>query len=291
MLQLILIFTSWNFLNKTFSIQFCIYFILIIYLLYWYFSIFFFILKKSYLGKFSSIIQRFWKRTLMLFWSIEMFLFFIYLFLICNNSEESLYVLDNSKILKQLLVSITEILEKTYLYLYLLLFLFLFIKIKKFSIKIYFLFFFICLNFIFIAETYQLLFFQSYFNNYLYQWDQKKKTWLMIQDYLKSRPFYLYLYVLIFLKYWHVLFIYCYVIVNYWYLKIYSNSSFNVISSIYINYFYLFVFNYFFMYMYLKKFSKYIISLEYTELHVNQNFYYCFEVVFMSFNLYLFYLF
>merc|ERR1712170_36477 len=103
--------------------------------------------------------------TLMLFWSIEMFLFFIYLFLICNNPEESTYMLDNSKNFKQFLISVSDVLKKTYIYIYLLVIMFYFLIIKKFSNKSLFFFIFFCVQGIFLLETYQLIYFQSYFNN------------------------------------------------------------------------------------------------------------------------------
>ena len=157
------------------NVQFIVYSSSVYYLLYWFNSVFIFITKKSFLGKFSSLIQRFWKRTLMLFWSIEMFLFLVYLWLICNNPEESTYMLDNAKSFKQLLVSLSDVLKKTYSYMYILLVLFYFLLIKKFSKKFYYLFIFLWVHNIFLLETYQLIYFQSYFNNFIYQWDQKKK--------------------------------------------------------------------------------------------------------------------
>ena len=271
--------------------QFIIYSSSIYYLIYWFNSVFLFITKKSFLGKFSSLIQRFWKRTIMLFWSIEMFLFLIYLFLICNNPEESTYMLDNAKSFKQLLVSLSDVLKKTYSYMYILLILFYFLLIKKFSKKFFYLFIFLWVHNIFLLETYQLIYFQSYFNNFIYQWDQKKKSWSLIQDYFKSRTFFFFLYVLVFLKYWHVLFIYVYLLVMYWYSKNYDNVSFNQLSSILINFFYLYLFNFFFLYMFLKKLVKYLGSLEYSELHINQNLFYFSEVVLLSFNWNFFYFF
>ena len=124
--HIILIWQTWNTLNQSMNVQFIVYSSSVYYLLYWFNSVFIFITKKSFLGKFSSLIQRFWKRTLMLFWSIEMFLFLVYLWLICNNPEESTYMLDNAKSFKQLLVSLSDVLKKTYSYMYILLVLFYF---------------------------------------------------------------------------------------------------------------------------------------------------------------------
>ena len=105
----------------------------------------------------------------MLFWSIEMFLFCIYLFLICNNPEESTYMLDNSKSFKQMLICVNEVLNKTYIYMYILVSMIYFLIIKKFSKKFYFLIIFFFIHNIFLVETYQLIYFQSYFNNFIYQ--------------------------------------------------------------------------------------------------------------------------
>ena len=53
---------------------------LIIMFLYWLFSGFVFFIKKYQYSKFTSVIQRFWKRTYILFWLIESGVFLIFFF-------------------------------------------------------------------------------------------------------------------------------------------------------------------------------------------------------------------
>jgi len=129
-----LAFFYWSFWNFTLTVGNLFMIISFFYCMYWFISIFFFLIKKSYLGKFSSVLQRFWKRSFMLFWSIEIFLFLIYLFLICNNPEETFYMLDFNKLNKILLINLNELIYKTlYLFYINIVFYFyiLFLKVSK----------------------------------------------------------------------------------------------------------------------------------------------------------------
>ena len=62
------------------------------FLSYWLLSTFVFLFKKSQYSIFTRIIQRFWKRSLYLFWLLEIVLFSIYLFLTLIAPQEYLFV-------------------------------------------------------------------------------------------------------------------------------------------------------------------------------------------------------
>ena len=65
---------------------------------YWVISIFVYLYKKGQYGVFTRMLQRFWKRALWLFWLLELFLFFIYLFLAVISPQEVAYMLDNTQL-------------------------------------------------------------------------------------------------------------------------------------------------------------------------------------------------
>ena len=64
------------------------------------FSGFVFFIKKYQYRLYTSVIQRFWRRTLMIFWMIEGSLFAVFVYLIFNASQEPVYVYDNIQVYK-----------------------------------------------------------------------------------------------------------------------------------------------------------------------------------------------
>lgn len=72
---------------------------------YWLLSGFVYFIKKYQFSKYTSVVQRFWKRSFILFWVIETFLFLIYFYLTLNASEEPVYMYDQMKLYKSHLFS------------------------------------------------------------------------------------------------------------------------------------------------------------------------------------------
>ena len=64
------------------------------------FSGFVFFIKKYQYRLYTSVIQRFWRRTLIIFWAIEGSLFTCFVYLIFNASQEPVHVYDNIQIYK-----------------------------------------------------------------------------------------------------------------------------------------------------------------------------------------------
>ena len=67
---------------------------------YLFISGFVFFFKKYQYRLYTSAIQRFWRRTLMVFWIIEGILFSIFVYLIFNANQEPIYMYDNIQIYK-----------------------------------------------------------------------------------------------------------------------------------------------------------------------------------------------
>lgn len=61
---------------------------------------FVFFIKKYQYRLYTSVIQRFWRRTLVVFWLIEASLFTVFVYLIFNASQEPMYVYDTIQIYK-----------------------------------------------------------------------------------------------------------------------------------------------------------------------------------------------
>ena len=73
---------------------------MIINLVYLFFSGFVFFFKKYQYRLYTSAIQRFWRRSLIIFWAIESTLFITFIYLILNANQEPAYMYDNVQVFK-----------------------------------------------------------------------------------------------------------------------------------------------------------------------------------------------
>ena len=73
--------------------------------LYWLISGFVFFIKKYQYSRFTAAIQRFWKRTYIIFWLIEAGTFSVFFYLTLNSSSEPVYMYDQIRIFKNNLFS------------------------------------------------------------------------------------------------------------------------------------------------------------------------------------------
>lgn len=80
-------------------------FFVLIMFFYWFMSGFTFFIKKYLYAKYTSSIQRFWRRSFMYFWLIETFVFLIFLYLTLNANQEPVYMYDYIQIYKTHLFS------------------------------------------------------------------------------------------------------------------------------------------------------------------------------------------
>jgi hypothetical protein len=179
---------------------------------FWLISGFNFFLKRYQFGKFTSQIQRFWKRTNTSFWLIEGFLLLIFFYYYLNSSQEPLYMYDYSSLNQEHLVSLYTI----------------GFNVVILSIVIYFMYFTLLrLNsnsweqlsfnlvtisvfifFSFFVETYQFYYVISVFNERLWLFNEEDNLWSVEVDNPILRTKTQYFLVCLIAKYWHFLFIF-----------------------------------------------------------------------------------
>jgi hypothetical protein len=179
---------------------------------FWLISGFNFFLKRYQFGKFTSQIQRFWKRTNTSFWLIEGFLLLIFYYYYLNSSEEPLYMYDYSSLNQEHLVSLYTV----------------GFNVMILSIVIYFMYFTLLrlnsnsweqlsLNlviisvfifFSFFVETYQFYYVISVFNERLWFFNEEDNIWSVEEDNPILRTKTQYFLVCLIAKYWHFLFIF-----------------------------------------------------------------------------------
>lgn len=181
-------------------------------LLYWLLSGFVFFVKKYQFSRYTSVIQRFWRRSYILFWLIESGLLLVFFYLMINSSQESFYMFDQGYFLKTHLFSWKLFLFKCILvvslitYSYLLL---LNLKWSTFNKNILNLAFLtVLLLYLVWAEFYQIYWVSNFYANFSWLYDVDESVWSLEFDGRRTRILNHYIMVLFLLKFWHIVFIF-----------------------------------------------------------------------------------
>lgn len=191
--------------------HFIFFWICLLMLLYWLISGFTFFVKKYQFSRYTSVIQRFWRRSYILFWLIESGLLLVFFYLSINSSQESFYMFDQSHILKTHLFSWKLFLIKSLLSLCLILYsytLLLNFKVSTFSKNIVpFCFITVLLLYLVWLETYQIYWVSNFYANYSWIFDPEEFIWSLEWDGRRTRILNHYIMILFILKFWHIVFI------------------------------------------------------------------------------------
>jgi hypothetical protein len=180
--------------------------------LYWLISGFVFFIKKYQFGKYTSVVQRFWRRSYILFWILEGYLFLIFFYLTVNASAESFYMYDQTQIYKTHLYSwrffLLKLLPITFLivigYIYLLS-----LRSIVFSKNVLFLFLLTAvLTYVIWLEFYQFYHILHFYGNLFWVYDIDDHTWNLELEPRRTRIVNHYTTILMILKFWHIVFIY-----------------------------------------------------------------------------------
>lgn len=210
-ISLLYLITSLFYISIDFTQQIIIWFTLIItyYLLISTFNNF--LVKYKY-GKFTSAIQRFWKRTGIIFWLLEGFLFLLFFYYFLNSSQEPLYMYDYANLNQELLISLktsywTLLLLSFAIYLSFILILnnnFLnytqnIILLGIISLIIFYMLF---------IESYQFVYIIMIFNETEWIFDEQTRTWELEIETNLLRVKQQYFILCLIAKYWHFIFIF-----------------------------------------------------------------------------------
>lgn len=181
-------------------------------LYFWLMSGFNFFLKRYQFGKFTSQIQRFWKRTNMCFWLIEGFLILLFFYYFLNSSQEPMYMYDYSSLNQEYLLSLHSIslnIILLSLVIYFMYFTMLRINLNNwFQLNFYLIIISVFIFFSFFLETYQFYYVISTFNERLWVFNEDENLWSLDIENPILRVKQDYLLVCLIAKYWHFLFIF-----------------------------------------------------------------------------------
>ena len=171
---------------------------------------FVFFIKKYQYRLYTSVIQRFWRRTLVIFWAIEGTLFTCFVYLIFNASQEPIYVYDNIQIYKTHFYSWRFFLIKIILSSLLIIFTYMLLLSVKYNTftKINNLVLVITVLLLYIAwlEFYQLFHLMNCYGTTSWVYDFSEHLWNLELEFKRTRIVNHYVTIGLVAKFWHIVF-------------------------------------------------------------------------------------
>ena len=248
-------------------------FFLIIMFLYWLISGFVFFFKKYQFGKFTSVIQRFWKRTYILFWLIESGVFLVFFYLTLNASEEPVFMYDQLKLYKSHFFSWRIFIFKLFLLIFLIFigfFIQLNLKFNVFSKNIFFLILnTIILVYIFWLEFYQFFHIINFYNNLNWYFDNDEFFWNLELEFRRTRLANNYISICLMAKFWHLVFIFVFWVFFLLRLNELKRIRYSLLAANNQNFIILYLMSWLYMYPWLKFYFKGFFDLNYYWFFLN----------------------
>jgi len=178
----------------------------------YFFSTFNFFIKRYKYGKYTSAVQRFWKRAFMCFWLIEGFFFIILIYYLFNASGEPLFGYDTFGLYTWQLLSVKNFIFNSFFIVFIIhLFIFLIINIKFISLrKNIYLFLALTVGYLYLlfSESYQCYYILNFYIEYTWSYSEDDSTWELTYDIPRTRNKNHYLTFIIIAKFWHYVFIF-----------------------------------------------------------------------------------
>jgi len=240
---------------------------------YWLLSGFVFFIKKYQFTRFTSAIQRFWRRSYILFWLIESCLLIVFFYLTINASQESIYMLDQVQVFKTHLFSWKSFLPKLYISTFLIILGYLTllnIKWNFFKKQIPFIISItVLLTYMLWIEFYQIYHVSNFYSNLFWSYDVEEKLWSLESDVRRTRIVNHYVMILFILKFWHIVFIYGFWIFLVLRANELSRVRYPLYSANFQNFIILYIMSWLFMYPWLKFAFHRFLEVPYFWFYVN----------------------
>lgn len=247
--------------------------VILFFFFYWLMSGFNFFIKKYKFSKYTSAIQRFWKRSFVIFWLIESYLFLIFFFLMINASEESSNGYDFSRFPKIGYFSWKLFIIKIAVIAYIIFILdstiksnkntYLFKNINKIAISLF------MLVYIFWLEFYQFYYIVSTYKYIDWVYDISTNSWILEQQKYYTRVTNYYITICLIAKFFHIVFIFIFFLFSMYKFILEKDINFNLLSSNYQNFLILYILTWLYMYPWFKYFIKKIIDVPYYWFFIN----------------------
>jgi len=240
---------------------------LIIMFLYWLLSGFVFFIKKYQFSKYTSVIQRFWRRTYILFWLIESGVFITFFYLTLNASEEPVFMYDQMKLNKSHLFSWKLFFLKIFPNVYLIFisyYLLISLNYTNFKKQNVFLIAMTLLLLYFVwLEFYQFFHIVNFYANLVWLFDYDEFVWNLEVEFRRTRMSNNYVALCLIAKFWHLIFIFVFWVFFILRVNELSRVRYPFYSANCQNFIILYLMSWLFMYPWLKFFFRGILDINY----------------------------
>lgn len=242
-------------------------------IIYWLISGFVFFFKKYQYGKYTSVIQRFWRRSYILFWLLESSLLLVFVYLTFIASQESFYMFDEIQIYKTHLFSWKIFFLKIFPIVILLLLAYFFLLTIKWNIfpkhSVWLLLFTFILTYVIWLEFYQFYHITNFYGNLVWNYDGDERMWNLELEIRRTRIVNHYIMWLLILKFWHLLFVYVF-----WIFFILRNMEktsvrYPLYAANQQNLIILFLMNWLYMFPWIKIYFRKFLDMPYFWFYVN----------------------
>lgn len=294
-ITLIYFYISLFYIQINFSKQIIIYYLLLIfyYLLMSSFNNF---LVKYRFGKFTSAIQRFWKRTGMIFWLIEGFLFLLFFYYFLNSSQEPLYMFDYSNLNQEYLLQLKTSFKSLILLSFCIIIGFILTIKNNYNVYnqniILLSLISLIIFFILYIESYQFSYIINLLSSQNWLFDESYNTWILDVEKTNFRVKQQYFILCLVAKYWHFIFIF--ISWFFFFIKTLENKKINytILSYNNQNIIILYILNLCCMVQWLKFILKKQLEITYYWFHIqydvkfiNNFFFECINIIISFFNI------
>ena len=206
-----LFFVYFSFFLKTLPFTKTIFaYIVIGNLVYLFLSGFVFFIKRYQYRLYTSSIQRFWRRSLTIFWAIEGSLFCTFFYLILNANQEPVYMYDNTQLFKTHFYSWRYFLPKIVLSTLLIVFTYMFLLVVKWNsfskLNNFVLLITLIVLYIMWLEFYQLFHLMNCYGTTNWVYDFSDHLWNLDVEFKRTRIVNHYVTIGLVAKFWHVVF-------------------------------------------------------------------------------------
>lgn len=264
-------YSSLFFIQIDFTKQIAVWFVVLV-IFYILMSTFNNFLNKYKYGKFTSAIQRFWKRTGMTFWLIEGFLFLLFFYYFLNSSQEPLYMYDYSSLNQELLIQLKTSYKSLILISLAIYFSYILLLNNNYlnyyqNILLLSLISLIIIYTLYI-ESYQFVYVVSYYTDKNWAFDSNIQLWVLESEQNNIRVKQQYFILCLIAKYWHFIFIFIS-----WVFFLIKSFEINKINYILLGYnvqnlLILYILNLFCLIQWLKWLTKKFLELTYYWFHI-----------------------
>lgn len=248
----------------------------LIMLFYWLISGFVFFIKKYQFGKYTSVIQRFWRRSYIIFWILESCLFLVFVYLCFNASSESFFVVDEVQIFKSRLYSWRFFIFKLLPLSFLILIGYTYLLQLKHSVSSKTTLMTITITFVLTyvvwLEFYQFYHVVNYYGNFIWIFEPEDKSWNLELEPRRNRIVNNYITILVILKFWHVIFIYLFWLFFVLRVNELSRVRYPLLSANLQNFIILYIFAWVLMFPWFKFYFRKIVDNPYYWFYGNTHF-------------------